>query len=122
MTPRNEYVLPLEYLAFCADQRLQQVLTNMLQMKVCICCKTLSNRTGIQECIFKPETEDALCYCSKRSKENYKVTKALRVKCAPITGTAKGISMAHNKICLLFRDMGTWRPAMISLISGSETF
>ena len=44
---------------FCGGQSLEQELINILQMKVYICCKMLSNCMQIQKRAFKKtETED----------------------------------------------------------------
>ena len=62
----------LTFATFCGDQRLEQELINMMHMKVYIYCKTLSSSMRIEKSAFqKPETDDALSYCSRRSQKNY---------------------------------------------------
>ena len=64
MTLNSKCTLPLEYLqskvkkpskisVFLGDQILKQGLINVLQLKVFICCKTLSNRIRTQMSVFK---------------------------------------------------------------------
>ena len=58
MTPHGEYELPLDYLnlklkSFCGDQKLERELINLLQMKVYVSCKRLSNRMQTQKSSFK---------------------------------------------------------------------
>lgn len=79
-------------------------------MKYCICCKMLSNRTRIQ----RPRMPH-LNACGDQSKIN-KVIKALRVTCAPLTGTAKGFLLAFNFRCL------NQAPSLILVISGYKIF
>ena len=50
-------------------------------------------------------------------RKTIKLIKALRVKCAPITGIAEGISIAHN-----ITVSHKWRPSLISVICGCKIF
>ena len=61
----------------------------MLQMKVYICCKTLSNCIQIHK--------------SKVTNQRSRAIRSLRVKCAPVTGITKGIVMAQYNRSLLVR-------------------
>ena len=79
-------------------------IINMLQMKFYICCEKLSNLVRIQKSAFKIQiarTPDLISRGDDR--KTIKAIKVLRVKCASFTGTFKGVAMAYNNRCLLFR-------------------
>ena len=42
---------------FFEDRRLEQGLTNMLEIKVYICCKTLANCIRVQKSAFKKQNQ-----------------------------------------------------------------
>ena len=69
----------------------------MLQTKVYICYKTLSNRIRIQKNAFKNQKPYLIARGDHRKTND--VTKVLLLKCAPATGIVKEIVMAHNNIC-----------------------
>ena len=80
----------------------------MLQIKVHICCKTLSNCIRIEKSAFKNQ-KPRTPYLTGRGvhRKTMKVIKELCVKCAPVIGITNGIVMAHNNRCLLVRLMET---------------
>ena len=73
----------------------------MLQMKVYFCCKTLLNSIQIQK-NQRPRTSYLIAPADHR--KTIKVTKALCIKCAPVTGTVTGIVIAHNNRCFLVKN------------------
>ena len=68
-------------------------------MKVFICCKTLSLRMQIQVSAFLNQKLIA----RGDLKKSAKIIKVLCVKCAPVTGIAKGIVTFHSNRCVLVR-------------------
>ena len=63
---------------------------NLLQMKVCICCKTLSNRIQIQKDAFKNQKPRTPFLIAREDhRKSVKVIKVLHVKCAVVTSIAK---------------------------------
>lgn len=61
----------------------------MLQKKVYICCKTLSNRIQIQNRTFKKlQTEDTMFFTQGDHRKSSKVMKVFRVKRTTVTSTA----------------------------------
>ena len=112
MSPRSEYGISLQYINLkykgkskvCGDQKLEQRLIDMLQRKVFICCKTLSNRIRIQTSAFKkqkPRTTYLVARGDHRKTIN--VIKVLSVKCTTVTGLTKEIVMAQKNRHLLVR-------------------
>lgn len=69
-------------------------LINILLIKICITCKTLSNR--IKKSEFKNEK-------SRSPGRTIKAKKVLCAKYAFVIGIANGILMAQNNRCLLIR-------------------
>ena len=62
----------------------------MMQMKVHILCKTLSNCIRIQKSAFKNQKPMMLhLIASEDGRKTIKVTKVLHVKCATVTSIAK---------------------------------
>ena len=76
----------VKFEAFCGDQRLEQGLINMLQMKMYIYCKTLSNHTRIQKAHLKVKNREHLILLIEKI---YSSNKNMRVNCAPVTVIAK---------------------------------
>ena len=63
-------------------------------MKVYICCEILSNLISIQKSAFKTRTVMTSYLIARGDhRKTIKAIKVLRDKCAPFTGTTKGIVM-----------------------------
>ena len=107
--PRIRTPLSLEYVnlkwrgrykIWCISWRSISTGIRMLQMKVYIYCKTLLNSIQIQKS-QRPRTSYLIARADHR--KTIKVTKALCIKCAPVTGTVTGIVIAHNNRCFLVK-------------------
>ena len=68
----------------------------MLPMKVYVCGKTSLNRAPIQISAFKHQKPGTLYLIGPGDHgKTIQVIKVIRVKCAPITGIAKGMVMVY---------------------------
>ena len=96
----------LKFEVFYGDQGPEQELINMLQIKIYICCKTLSNCIKIQNSAFKNQkTRRPYLSAQGDRRKTIKVIKVLLFKCAPGTSIIQAIVMVHNNRCLLVRHV-----------------
>ena len=73
-----------------------------MEVYIYIYCKTLSNSIRIQKSASKNQKLRKHYFITGGDhRKTIKVIKVLNVKCAPFTGIAEGIGMAHGNGCLL---------------------